>query len=527
MNRPPLLYTTKLLFIQLLFILWNVPQCQAQKKIKKPNIVLIYADDLGRGMLGTYGQKMLTTPNIDKLASQGMQFERAYGAMYCAPARASLLTGMHDCHGGDAMTIVKAGIYKKLDNGLTLEEIKAKIHKVALPAEKGEVFLGEIAQKAGYTTGQFGKLEWGFATTPERMERHGWDHHFGYYDHLRCHGFYPPFLFENGKKVDIPGNTHVDCAKTTEYDSSENFKDRWNMEGKAVYSEHIIMEKMLGFMEANHPQKTNKPFFIYFPTQLPHGPTMVPEVHPELANNPNLTQWEKEYASMVKMLDDDVGRIYSKLEEMEILDNTIIVFTSDNGHEIYYPEKGRTSKNNVNVKGEEFDNITTRFNSRVAGDIFDGNDGMSGKKRDNWEGGVRVPLFWYWKDHIKAGTVSDQMVSNYDFLNTLAEIVGVPPRDEKDGVSYAQVLFGGTPKLRDYTVYSSKMGPALVTQEGWKLRYFLKEDVFQLYYLPDDYEEVNDLAQEHPETTEKLKAILFKECNENWENGIGPVQKKV
>lgn len=127
----------KKILVNVILILLTQSTSWAQKKgAQKPNVVLIYADDMGRGMLGTYGQKMLTTPHIDKLASEGLQFERAYGAMYCAPARASLITGMHDCHGGDAMTIVKAGIYKELDNGLTLDEIKSKIHEVALPAEK-------------------------------------------------------------------------------------------------------------------------------------------------------------------------------------------------------------------------------------------------------------------------------------------------------------------------------------------------------------------------------------------------------
>lgn len=489
---------------------------------QNPNIVLIYADDLGRGMLGTYGQKIVKTPNIDRLASGGMQFERAYGAMYCAPARASLLTGMHDCHDGGQLNIVQAGIYKKVGNGLTFNEVKNKINEVATPAKKGEVFLGQVAQKAGYTTGQFGKLGWGFATTPERMERQGWDHHFGYYDHVRCHGFYPPFLFEDGKKVAIPGNTHIDCARTTEFDSPENYEARRNMEGKAVYSEHIIMEKMLAFMDDKNPEKTNKPFFLYFPTQLPHGPTMVPEVHPELMNNTNLTQWEKEYASMVKMLDDDVGRIYTKLEDMRILDNTIIVFTSDNGHEIYYPEENRTAKGKKNVLGETYDNIKTRFNSQVAGDVFDGNDGMSGKKRDNWEGGTRVPLFWYWKNNIKAGEVSNQMVSNYDFLNTLAEIVGVEQINDKDGISYAKTLFGGKSKERKYTVYSSTLGPAIVTQEGWKLRYVTKKDIFQLYFLPEDYKEEEDVSKENTQILAELKAILYKECDNDWNNGYGP-----
>jgi arylsulfatase A-like enzyme len=505
-------------------VLHCLPLLGQNKQMQKPNVVLIYADDLGRGLLGTYGQKQYTTPNIDKLANGGMRFEKAYGGMYCAPARASLLTGMHDCHGNGAMTIVAAGIYKKLDNGLTLDEITSRVNEVALPARPDEVFLAEVAQKSGYTTGQFGKLEWGFATSPERLERHGWDHHFGYYDHLRCHGYYPPFLFEDGKKIDIPGNTHVDCAKTTEQDSPENYGERWNMEGKAVYSEHMIMDKLLAFMDRNDPKVTKKPFFLYFPTQLPHGPTMVPEVHPELVDNPNLTQWEKEYASMVKILDDDVGRIYKKLEQMGQLENTIIIFTSDNGHEIYYEQPGRTAKGKVNVKGEQYNNVTTRYNSMVAGDVFDGNDGMSGKKRDNWEGGVRVPLFWYWKNKIASGVVSNHLVSNYDFLNTLAEIVGVDQIKGKDGVSYAKTLFGGRSKGKDYTIFSSTLGPAIVTQEGWKLRYVVGKNVFQLYYLPNDYEELKDLSKEHPKKLEMLKTILFKECDGNWENGLGPIE---
>jgi len=504
--------------------------CAQQKNKRqnsKPNIVLIYADDLGRGMLSCYGQKIIKTPHIDKLAKEGLQFERAYGAMYCAPARASLLTGMHDCHKGNQLNIVKGGIYKQLGKKLTFSQIKERIHKVATPAKKNEVFLGEVAQKAGYVTAEFGKLEWGFATTPERLERHGWNHHFGYYDHLRCHGFYPPFLFENGKKIEISGNTHVNCGKNTEFDSPENYEKRWNMKGKTVYSENIIMEKLLMFLDNHDKKNKNTPFFLYFPTQLPHGPIAIPEIHSDFKNNPNLTELEKEYASMVKMLDDDVGRIYKKLEDLNILDNTIIVFTSDNGHEIYYPEKGRTSKGKKNVLGEQYDNVITRFNSKVAGDIFDGNDGMSGKKRDNWEGGTRVPLFWYWKNKIKAGTISNQMVSNYDFLNTLAEIVGEKQIEEKDGKSYAKILFNKPCKKRDYTVFSSKLGPAIVTQDGWKVRYVTKKNIFQLYYLPNDYKEINNLAYEHKEKLENLKNILFKECDKDWENGYGPRTVKV
>ncbi|MDN3667364.1 sulfatase-like hydrolase/transferase [Algibacter miyuki] len=488
---------------------------------KQPNIIFIYADDLGRGLLGTYGQKIISTPNIDKLASEGIRFDNAYGSYYCSPARASLITGMNDCR-TDAYNVTQAGIYQKLDKGLTFDEIKERIHEVAMPAKKDDVFLAQVAKNAGYTTAEFGKLEWGFATTPERIERHGWDYHFGYYDHQRCHGFYPPFLFENGKKFDIPGNVFDDCGKHPEPESPENYKKRWDMTGKAVYSENIIMDKLLNYLDVQSEKETEQPFFVFFPSQLPHGPIAIPEVAAEFKNNPDLTELEKEYASMVKMLDDDVGRIYAKLEALDILDNTILVFSADNGHELYYQQPGETDKKRNVQTGEVYNNVSTKFYSDLSGDVFDGNNGMAGIKRSNWEGGVRVPLFWYWKGKIEPGVISTQLVNNYDFLNTLAEIVGAEPLKEKDAISYAKTLFGEKSVEKEYTVYASTLGPAIVTNDGWKLRYFLKKDVFQLYFLPDDYKESNELSSEYPEKTEALKQLLYKACGNNWRNGLGP-----
>ncbi len=498
---------------------------------KKPNIILIYADDLGRGMLGSYGQKLLTTPNIDKLSNQGMRFNNVYGCMFCAPARASLITGMHDAH-EQQWSLTRAGIYKKPADQINLKEIAEKIHKVSKPAKKGEVFLGHVAQKAGYVTAEVGKLEWGFATTEERVRSHGWDYHFGYYDHVRCHGFYPPFLFEDGKMVEIEGNTHADCAKTESFESPDNYRDRWNMKGKKVYSENVFVEKTLAFIDRNNPKKTNKPFFIYYPTQLPHGPISVPSVDPELAKNPNLTEFEKEYGTMVKILDNSVGKIYKKLDDLGILENTIIIFTGDNGHEVYARQGGKTENGKLTLKGQKFDNIKSKFYSNVNGDIFDGNDGMAGLKRSNWEGGVRVPLIWYWKGKIQKGKVSNQLVANYDLLNTISEIAGGKEIKGKDSKSYLNTLLGKENKKRKYTVYASQMGPAIVTNEGWKLRYYTKKDVFQLYYLPDDYREEKVLNKEYPNKFKKLKDILFKECEYNWENGgypkfTHPEKKKV
>ena len=483
----------------------------AKNNYIKPNVILIYADDLGRGMLGTYGQKVISTPNIDKLAEGGITFSNAYGCHLCAPARASIITGKHDCH-KNAWTITKAGIYTKLDVSMSLEEIENSINKVSAPAKENEVFLGQVAQKAGYKTAEFGKLEWGFATTNERLKRHGWDYHFGYYDHTMCHGFYPPFLFENGKKIPIEGNTRVDCGKTKENNSEEAYKERWNMEGKKIYSQNIIMDKLLDYISQNR----DNPFFIYFPTQLPHGPVAIPEVHPDFINNNRLSELEKEYASMVKMLDDDVGRIISLLEELKLRDNTLIIFTSDNGHELYYGNKGRMKRESL--EGIKYDDISTKYTSKASGDVFDGNDGMSGLKRSNWEGGVKVPLIYNWPAKISSHK-TNQLVANYDLLPTIADLLKSEIPKGIDGTSYLNILKGGQTTEKDYVVHASFMGPALVTADGWKIRYYLKKDVFQLYYLPEDYEENNNLADLNSDKLEALKALLVKECEGDLNNG--------
>ena len=167
------------------------------------------------------------------------------------------------------------------------------------------MFLAQIAEEAGYTTGQIGKLEWGFATTGARIRRHGWQHHYGYYDHQRCHGFYPPFLFENGQQVDIRGNTHPDCGVHPNTESAENMELRRNRQGKAVYSQDIFNEKIIEFLRDHK----DKPFFLYHPSQLPHGPIAIPEIHPAVKQSSELTTYEKEYASMILKLDETVGII--------------------------------------------------------------------------------------------------------------------------------------------------------------------------------------------------------------------------
>ncbi len=482
----------------------------------KPNVILIYADDLGRGLLSEEGQKIIKTPNIDRLAKEGMRFENAYGCMFCAPARASLLTGYHDCH-ANKWKLTAGGAYMKISTvQLTQVEIESKLNEQLGDIPENEVFLAEVFKKSGYVTAEVGKLEWGFSTTDKQMKRHGWDYYYGFLDHVRCHGFYPPFLFENGTLVEIEGNTKVNCGKSIEKETELAFQERWNMEGKAQYSQHLFLDKMLKFIRSNK----DKPFFLYHPTQLPHGPVSIPEVYPEYKNDNRLTQIEKEYASMVKMLDDHVGIILAELKELGIDQNTIVIFTSDNGHEIYYAQEGRIVKPARNMKtGELFDDIDTKYYSELAGDVFDGNDGMAGIKRSNWEGGVRIPLIFHWPGRIKEGVTSTALVANYDFISTMADMLNFKMPISKDGVSYLPELLGNKCKQHDLVVYSSFDGPALVTNDGWKLRYYAPKDIFQMYYLPEDYREERNIIAGNPEKAEVLKKILIRECDGDLKNG--------
>jgi arylsulfatase A-like enzyme len=381
-----------------------------------------------------------------------------------------------------------------------------------------EVFLAEVFQKAGYKTAQFGKLDWGFTTTHKQLKRHGWDYYYGYFDHVRCHGFYPPFLFENGEKILIEGNTHADCGKTKGADENGGYEERWDMKGKKHYSQNLILDKILKYIRNNKEEI----FFIYHPTQLPHGPIAIPEIHQDYINHPDLTEIEKAYASMVKMLDDHVGIIVEELEKLDLLNNTIIVFSSDNGHELYYPSKGKLikgAKKNI-LTGENFDNIHTKYYSETAVDVFDGNDGMAGIKRSNWEGGVRVPLIYYWKGHMEGGRSNSQIVANYDMMGTFADLLNIDLPKDKHSISYLPELLGEKSKNpRNYTVYASFMGASLVTNDGWKLRHYFPGNVFQLYHLPNDYREEKNVIANYPEKFSELKNQLLKDCSGDLSNG--------
>ncbi|MFR9522384.1 MAG: sulfatase-like hydrolase/transferase [Rikenellaceae bacterium] len=470
----------------------------------RPNVIFIYADDMGKGMLSAYGQHYIETPNIDMLIKGGVQFSNAYGCHYSAPARASLLTGYSDLHKDHWQKTSGGGFIVADTAKIATIESELNMNDVALG--EGDDYLPEIFAKAGYATGQIGKLEYGFMTSRQQMFNHGWDYFYGFLDHNRCHAFYPIFLFENEKIVMIEGNTLTDCGLTREDDSVESYLDRIDMSGKAQYSQDLFNVKIAEFIEAHK----DEPFFLYHPTQLPHGPVAVPKIDKRVENIPSLNTLEKEYATMMLLLDDAVGMIMSQIERLGLSDNTIIVFSSDNGHEIYYEAQGRTSKTGNPVTGEKIDNHNVIYRSEVVGDIFNGNMSMAGNKRSNLNGGINVPLIYYCPSKFKAHQCSE-LVSNYDFIITMAQMLNVNTSESKQGISYYDLLLDSTATLPNdrFVLADSFEGPTIIRNDGWKLRYCNVTTEYELYNILTDKEEYKNLASQYPEIANKLRQELI------------------
>jgi len=472
----------------------------------RPNVVFIYADDMGRGMLSHFGQKYIETPNIDRIFEQGTSFEYAYGCTYSAPARASLLTGYNDCR-GDKWNIPRGGPYLTVKNYKDLERVEHKIDSARIEPPIGDLLLPQIFKRAGYVTGQFGKLDWGFASTRKQIHEHGWDEYCGYMDHRAAHAFYPHYFLENDSIVWFKGNTAPDWGLGTEEESPAAYKKRWDMTGKAVHAQDIFIDRMVHFIRKHN----HEPFFMWHSTNLPHGPVAVKEIYPEIQKIKGLTSIEKEYLTMVKMLDNTVGTVFEELKKNKLLDHTLIIFSADNGHDTYY-NVGNRCRNvpSRDKQGKVFDSWDYPFLSKLSGDLFNGNDGMTGKKRDNFEGGVRVPLAIWYPGHIRAGKKLNQVVTNYDWPTTFADLFDIKLPYKKDGESLMPLLTGGKDKLSKerYVFMNSRTGPSVVDSNHWKLRYNTKKKAYRLFYLPNDYNEEYPMNDKRPDIMEKLKKQL-------------------
>jgi arylsulfatase A-like enzyme len=483
---------------------------------KHPNVILIYANDLGKGLLSAYGQKHFTTPNIDSLVHNGVSFSYAFGGSVSAYARASLLTGYHDGN-KNKWRISRGGVYIKEDT-TDIHESEDFINGNSILLPENDLYLPQVFGNAGYVTAQIGMLGWGNTSTRRQMFQHGWDYFYGYLDHVRSQGYYPTFLFENERINMIEGNTRTDCGRGYVYEMEKDviYNDRWNMEGKKTYAPNLLIEKTLGFIR----EFKDKPFFLMYSTPLP-GPISIPAIDPEVADNRALTPVEKEYASTVKLLDNHVGAIMSELRSLGLEDNTLLVFASDNGHDIYYLQENRIERPFRDMKtGETFDGSYYKYYSDKAGDVFNGNMGMAGLKRSNLNGGINVPFVFYWKGRLKS-RVCEEVVSGYDFLPAMADFLGVKLETKKDGISFLPALMKERklPKNRAVVV-SSVEGPALIMNDGWKLRYHVKRKKFELYDIRKDREEKYDVILRFPDKAEELEKLLTGLCDGNIENGI-------
>lgn len=421
---------------------------------KGPNIIYIMADDLGYGDLGCYGQKKLPTPNIDKMASEGLRFTQFYaGSTVCAPSRCALMTGKHM---GNAYI-----------RGNT-----------ELPLRETDTTLAEMMKSRNYITGMFGKWGLGREQTTGSPEKQGWDHFFGYLDHRHAHRYNVDHLWkvENGNLLKQP------------VDSSKN-------------SNHMIVDAAANFIR---DQKA-KPFFLYLAITLPHAEMIAPnrEVLAKYLDKAGKSIFEEtpynrkpkgtyrsqampnaSFAAMISQLDSDVGKILSLLKELKIDKNTYVFFTSDNGP---HGEGGHTVE------------------------YFDSNGILRGKKRDLYEGGIRVPMIIWGHENLKRSVINEPL-ANWDILPTLMELTGDKLTSRTDGISFAPVLKGK--KLQQshkylYWEFYERGFDQAVRVGKWKLIKKSKQDsTVELFNIDTDPKEAIDLASKYPAKVKQLQQIM-------------------
>lgn len=409
-----------------------------------PNIVFILADDLGYGDLGCYGQRRIRTPNLDALAQSGVRFTQAYaGATVCAPSRCSLMTGKHGGH-----ATVRGNLRPEL--GLRPDE-------AALPV---------VLKRAGYRTALFGKWGLGGPATGGTPNQRGFDEFFGYLNQRHAHNYYPEHLWQN----------------QDEFFLTENWFNR-----RRQYAPDLIADRTLQFLE----RERRDPFFLYLAYTLPHANNELGAATGDGMETPADTAYaneswpgpEKGFARMVSRLDGYVGRILDALKRTGRDQNTLVVFTSDNGP---HNEGGHNP------------------------DFFESRGPLRGLKRDLYEGGVRVPFLARWPGRIRPGAVSDGVFAFWDMLPTFAELAGAPAPAGIDGVSALDTLLGNAPKPHAPLYWEFHEGgfAQAVRLDDWKGVKPKLNAPIELYNLARDLGERNNVAAQHPDVVERIAALM-------------------
>ncbi|MBU0640527.1 MAG: sulfatase-like hydrolase/transferase [Planctomycetes bacterium] len=428
---------------------------------RKPNIILLLADDLGYAETGCYGQQKIRTPNLDRLAAEGLRFTQHYsGSTVCAPSRCCLLTGRHTGH-----ACIR-------DNGELPTE-----GQQAIPPDT--LTVARMLQRAGYATAAIGKWGLGGPGTSGEPNLQGFDHWFGYLCQRVAHNYYPTHLWRNGEKVVLPGH------------------EPGNLTGRQ-YAPDLLVEEALQFIRAHD----TGPFFLYYPTIVPHLALQVPddalvEYRGQWPDPPYDGQRgylphptpRAAYAAMVTRMDRDIGRILDLLRELGLDDNTLIMFSSDNG---------------------------PTFDVGGADSNFFASTGLlRGRKCDLFEGGIRVPLIARWRGRVRPGTTTAHVSASWDILPTLAEIAGVAAPENIDGTSFLPTLLGRPGQQRHdylYWEYRARGGNQAVRMGRWKgIRRGIgtrRDAPLELYDLEVDVGETRDVAAQHPEIVKRVTEIM-------------------
>jgi len=455
MNRRDFLRTTAAVAITLM----SGGKTTAASAVDMPNIVYIMMDEWGYFEWSAMGHPILQTPNIDKMASEGIRFTQLLaGGSVCAPTRSTLMTGQHTGH----TTVRSNGGGKALCSD--------------------DITIADILKAAGYAVGGFGKWGLGDAGTTGVPEKHGFDTFFGYYHQVHAHSYYPKFLLRNSEKILLEGNTG-------------DF-----YEGN-VFSHNLIHEEALKFIRANASSGSarTRPFFAYLPYTPPHGHWGMPEDDPAWlkykerkwdASNQRGEHDAQKYAAMIEMVDRQVGEILDLLRELNIDKNTIMFLCGDNGGQPYF-------KNENNPHGFLAPNLNPRTGKRFRGG-----------KNNFYEGGLRIPFIVRWPGRIKPGTVSDHLGYFPDLMPTLVELAGMEPCKNTDGISFAPTLLGeneiGRMQEKHEYLYWEDGKSCAVRMENWKAVRPNKAKPFELYDLSKDLGELNNVAKQHPDILEKM-----------------------
>ena len=478
-------HSALLLVAPLLAPLAGLQAAEPAKPQTKPNIVYILLDDAGYGDFGCYGQKTLRTPNVDRLASEGIKFTRHYaGSTVCAPSRCTLITGMHTGHS------------RIRGNGPSY-----------LPDT--DFTVARLFKDAGYHTACIGKYGLGSPAPLDDPQKKGFDYFFGYINTAHAHNFYTDFLVRNGVKV--PLNNEIIPGSGNKSDTGVATAD-----GRKQWAPQLLADDVQRHL-AERAKNPSQPFFLLYALNLPHannearpnsplGHGMETPSYGEFAES-GWPDVEKGFASAMKFIDNDIGVIMTKLKALGLDENTVVMFSSDNGP---HKEGGHDPE------------------------FFQSRGGLNGIKRDLTDGGVRVPFLVRWPGKIKPNTVSDHVSGFQDFLPTAADLASVKVTAECDGISFLPTLQGNNAQQKQHPYlcwyFNEAGGKNAVLKWPWKLVHLntgathkpiesakpdankgtaaAKPLVVQLFNLETDPAEAKNVAAENPEKVKELEAIM-------------------